>query len=264
WPIVSPAGPTTSMPTSSSGQNSPSSSGRRTAAGMKRSRPRRPSASLRSLTSRKVTRGRRSVGWDVATVRVEPSSRWTTAPVANRTSGRSVNTSMTTEPLSPCGRTTRPTTTRSLECSVDKLDLGRHAFFVGGRSGDGPDRPGDAATSSDHPPHVSLGSANLGEDLVGPLFDDGDLDVVGIVDDLPDHGLHDPLDDLALRHVSSPRTRVPRRTPLPRLPRRRPPQPLPPRTPLRHRFRRQAPRQPRLPGRISLPPAPRRCGSCLP
>src|SRR5690606_10954993 len=149
----------------------------------------------------KVTSGRRSVVLNAATVRVVPSLNSTTSPGANRVWGRSVKTSTTTAPLRPCGRTIRPTTTRSPGTSVDKLDLGGYAFFVGGGAGHRADRPGDTPAATDHPPHVSLGGAHLGEDLVGPLLGDGPVDGVGVVDDLFDHVLDDPFDDLALRHA---------------------------------------------------------------
>src|SRR5690606_40254217 len=124
-----------------------------------------------------------------------------TSPGANRVWGRSVKTSTTTAPLRPCGRTTRPTTTRSPGTSVDKLDLGGYAFFVGGGAGHRADRPGDTPAATDHPPHVSLGGAHLGEDLVGPLLDDGPVDGVGVVDDRSPRGLDDPCDGPAPRRA---------------------------------------------------------------
>src|SRR5690606_13222813 len=146
--------------------------------------------------------GARSVASNRRTVNGLPSGSKTTEPGEKRSTGRSVIGSTTTPPRNPCGRMTRPTRTAE-SSSVDKLDFGPDALLIGGGSGYGADGAGDSATATDDTAHVPFGGPNLGQDVLGALLDDRDLDLIRIVDDLTNHVADDTFDDLALGHAHS-------------------------------------------------------------
>src|SRR5260221_6721977 len=148
--------------------------------------PRRRSAAERSGISSTPTRqpGPSSTAAADATVRgASLPSRWSTRPMAKRSSGRSVRISTRTRPCRPCALRTRPTTTRVGSLSVTRsedLERDRAALAGGGDLQEGPERLRDAAVAAYHLAHVVLGDMQLDD---GPLivFDGGHLDGIPLV-----------------------------------------------------------------------------------
>src|SRR5581483_777579 len=143
---------------------------------------RRASAAVRSVTSRNFTRRWPRCARELSTVSARPSSRWRTAPLANR-SGTSESTSTATSPLTPCARVIWPTTTVGSDISVEDLDGGVNALAEGRRLHDRADRARRPAAPADDLAHVVGAHPELegGPAVVAQL---GHLDGVGIVHQL--------------------------------------------------------------------------------
>src|SRR5690554_7845422 len=117
---------------------------------------------------------------------VDPTAKWTRS---SSSTYRFKNSSR------PWGRPRRATLTGS----VDELNAGDDPFLFAGSCGGGANRLGDAAPAPDDATEITLGGADLGNDLVGPLLDDVDDDLVLLDDDAVDEAADAP-DDHPPRH----------------------------------------------------------------
>src|SRR6516162_7292925 len=132
----------------------------------------------------------------------------TVAPTANRRSGSSVLTPITTSPRIPCGQPTRPTTIRI--GSADLVGVQQVDPDVAARR-QGADhrtqRPGGAPAPADDLAEV-IGMHPHLEDATPAQRPAGDLNIIRILDDAPDQVLEGFLKHVRLR---SPARRPPRR-----------------------------------------------------
>src|SRR5690606_11038790 len=107
------------------------------------------------------------------------------APMAKRCSGSSVDSSTTTSPRTPCGRTMRPTVSSIGSVRVDDLDPDAS---TADRAHHLPQRLGRAAVTPDHRAEVLRVDAHL-QAPTATAFDQPHPDVVRVVDDALDEVL---------------------------------------------------------------------------